>query len=168
MQLHHQINPSYWQTVSFPPLPALRRDRSADVCIVGAGIAGLTTAYVLLKNGFKVILLDKDTLGNNETARTSGHLSNVLDEGLTQLISTLGEESARKAIASHTDAMELIEKIIQEEKIDCDFKRVEGYLYLSPETNKDYLNQELHSARKLGFSDVELQASPTHFADLEA
>lgn len=165
MQLHHQINPSYWQSHPLPPLPQLRKDCSTDVCIVGAGITGLTTAYLLLKNGFKVVLLERDTLGNNETARTSGHLSNILDEGLAHLIDSLGEDAAKKAVASHSDAIDLIEKIIQEEHISCDFKRLDGYLYLSPETNKDYLKQEGQAAHKLGLRDVELQVSPTHFSD---
>nr|BFD59857.1 FAD-dependent oxidoreductase [Bdellovibrio sp. CKG001] len=165
MQTHHQINPSYWQSQTLPPFTPLRRDCSTDVCIVGAGISGLTTAYLLLKNGFKVVILERDTLGNNETSRTSGHLSNILDEGLSNLIESLGEEAARKAVASHSDAIDLIEKIIQEESIHCDFRRLDGYLYLSPETNKEYLKQEAQAARRLGLHDVELQVSPAHFAD---
>ncbi len=165
MQPHQQNNASFWQDTQVPEFQPLREDASTDVCVIGAGIAGLLNSYVLLKNGFQVTLLERDTLGHNETSRTSAHLSNVLDEGLSRLLDNLGEDNARKAIASHSDAIDLIEKIVEEEHIDCDFRRLDGYLYLSPETNKDYLKEEAQAAAKLGFKDVELLSSPPHFAE---
>lgn len=165
MQPHQQSNESIWQDLHSPEFPPLKEDASTDICVVGGGIAGLLCSYVMLKNGFTVTLLERDTSGNSETARTSAHLSNVLDEGLAKLIDNLGEDNARKAIASHSDAIDLIEKIIEEEGIDCDFRRVDGFLYLSPETNRDYLQEEARAAQKLGFSGVELLTSPPHFGD---
>ncbi|WP_374027266.1 FAD-dependent oxidoreductase [Bdellovibrio bacteriovorus] len=162
---HQQNNPSFWQNTKAPEFPPLLEDTSTDICVVGAGIAGLLNSYVLLKNGFQVTILERDTLGHNETSRTSAHLSNVLDEGLSRLLDNLGEENARKAIASHSDAIDLIEKIVAEENIDCDFRRIDGYLYLSHESNKDYLKEEGQAAAKLGFKDVELLASPPYFAE---
>lgn len=163
--LPQQNNSSIWQSVPVKSYPPLASDQSADVCVVGGGLAGLLSAYLMCKNGFEVIVLERDSFANSETARSTGHLSFVLDEGFHHLIQSLGEDRARKAVASHSDAIDLIEKIIAEEKIDCEFRRVDGFLYLSPETDKDFLHKEILAASRLGIRDVELQASPLHFPD---
>ncbi|MNJ99826.1 Gamma-glutamylputrescine oxidoreductase [compost metagenome] len=166
MSHSHQAHHSFWQRVQLPTFPSLRGKASTDVAIVGAGIAGLTTAYILLKNGFEVIVIDKDDLGYGETARTSAHLSDILDEGFQELIRLHGEEGAQKAFASHSDAIDLIEKIIAEEFIDCDFSRVDGYLYISSETDMDFLQKEFEASLKAGVQEMEVQASPRFFPQL--
>lgn len=165
MPLAQNNNLSVWQDLAGPEFPPLTTDAATDVCIVGMGVAGLITAYLLLKNGFKVLILEKGTFGANETGRTAGHLSNILDEGLSKLTKMLGEKRARQAVASHSDAIDLIEKIILEEHINCGFKRIDGFLYLSPETDKDHLRAEAKAAQHLGLRDVELLSSPIHFAE---
>lgn len=162
--LPQQNNSSFWQDEPQPSFPSLIKDASTEVCIVGAGIAGLTTAYVLLKNGFKVVVLERDLIGRNETSRSSAHLSNILDEGLANLIELHGVENARRIVESHADAIDLIEKIVGEEHISCDFRRLDGYLYQSSETPRDYLKQEAQAAHRLGLRDVELLVSP-HFTE---
>ena len=162
MQNSHSI----WQDITPPVFPPLAQNQKTEICVVGAGIAGVTTAYLLLKNGFQVTLLERDSFGDNETARSSAHLSNVLDEGFSKLIRLHGTKGARLAYESHSDAIDLIEKIIVEENIDCDFKRIDGYLYLSPDTDPEYLQQEVLAARDIGFHNVTLEASPRYFATL--
>lgn len=161
-----QNSKSLWQEIEPPVFPPLSGNISTEICVVGAGIAGVTTAYLLLKNGFQVTLLERDSFGDNETSRTSAHLSNVLDEGFSQLIRLHGEKGARLAFESHSDAIDLIEKIIAEENIDCDFKRIDGYLFLSPDTESSYLKEEYDACVKVGFQDISLEASPRYFANL--
>lgn len=161
----NQNTESYWQDIESPIYLPLDENLKTQVCVVGAGIAGLTTAYLLLKNGFAVTVIEKESLAENETARTSAHLSSILDEGFSALIDMHGEEDARKIYSSHCDAINLIEKIVEEESIDCDFKRVPGLLYQSPDTEKDYLKKELEAAYRLGCEDVQLLLSPLQFAD---
>jgi glycine/D-amino acid oxidase-like deaminating enzyme/nitrite reductase/ring-hydroxylating ferredoxin subunit len=161
-----QNSQSIWQEIEPPVFPPLGGSFSTEICVVGAGIAGVTTAYLLLKNGFQVTLLDRDNFGNNETSRTSAHLSNVLDEGYTKLLRLHGERGARLAFESHSDAIDLIEKIIAEENIDCDFRRVDGYLFLSPDTKSTYLKDEYEACLKVGFQNISLEASPRYFATL--
>lgn len=166
MAHNHQLNLSLWQELKLPTYPTFMQDSSTDVAIVGAGIAGLTTAYILLKNGFKVTILDKEQPGFGETSLTSAHLSNVLDEGFQELMRLHGEDGAQKALASHSDAIELIEKIITEEFIDCDFKRLDGYLYQSPDRHHDYLQKEYDASLKAGFRGLELIPAPGIFPQL--
>ena len=69
-------------TASIPQPAALATNLQCDVCVVGAGIAGLTTAYLLAREGRKVIVLDRSLVGGGETSRTTAHLSYVIDDGL--------------------------------------------------------------------------------------
>ncbi|HET7693920.1 MAG TPA: FAD-dependent oxidoreductase [Gemmatimonadota bacterium] len=134
--------------------PALSADRSTDICVIGAGIAGLTTAYLLAREGRSVTVLDLDRIGGQETSRTTAHLSDVLDEGLAELESMFGEERARLAIASHTAAISRIEEIVERESIACGFERLDGYLFAAPDAGEDALDETLDAAHRLGFPGV--------------
>ena len=91
--------------------PAQRLDRNlqVDVCVVGAGIAGLTTAYMLTQRGRTVAVLDDGAIGGGETSRTTAHLSNVLDDRYFELERLHGVDGARLAADSHTQAITAIE-----------------------------------------------------------
>lgn len=155
---------SLWQEFPVPLFPPLDHDINTDVCVVGAGIAGITTAYFLLKQGHRVVVIDKDQIGRGETGLTSAHLSNALDEGYAKLKKWHGEDGARLAAQSHTAAIDAIEKIVNEERISCDFKRVDGYLFLAPEQSLDYLSKELHAAHEAGLREVEfMPQAPVDF-----
>lgn len=99
-----------------------------QVCVVGAGIAGLTTAYRLAKLGKAVVVLDERGLLGGQTARTTGHLCSALDDRFFELEKLFGEDGARLAAQSHAIAVDTIESICHAEGIDCDFARVDGYL----------------------------------------
>ncbi|MBA3238166.1 MAG: FAD-dependent oxidoreductase [Parachlamydiaceae bacterium] len=136
------------------PLPTffshLENNLSADVCIIGAGIVGLTCAYTLAKQGKSVIVLDKGAIAGGQTARTTAHLSWVLDDRFYDLEKLFGEDGARLAAESHATAIDYIEKIILEENIDCDFERVDGYLFVAPGDSKDILEKEYVALQKIG------------------
>src|SRR5829696_3682890 len=119
---------SLWMaTAETEPAPALAEDIAADVCIVGAGISGLTTAYLLAREGRRVVVLDDGPIAGGETCRTTAHLVNVLDDRYFELEKLHGEKGARLAAESHTAAVDTIEAIVRDERIDCDFARVDGY-----------------------------------------
>ncbi|RYZ99103.1 MAG: FAD-dependent oxidoreductase, partial [Proteobacteria bacterium] len=106
--------------------------------------------------------LERGALGVNETARTSAHLSNALDEQYYNLQRVHGKEGARLAADSHTQAIDEIERIAREENIECEFKRVDGYLFLSPDSQEDELEKELKAAHEAGLTGVEfLETSPS-------
>src|SRR5690606_4433499 len=109
----------------------LSRDIFTEVCIVGAGISGLTAAYLLCKAGKKVALIDDGGIGIGESCRSSAHLSNAADATYRRLIEILGIENAKLFAESHTEAINRIEKIARSENIECGFQRLEGY-YFSP------------------------------------
>jgi glycine/D-amino acid oxidase-like deaminating enzyme/nitrite reductase/ring-hydroxylating ferredoxin subunit len=132
----------------------LAADASADVCVVGAGIAGLTTAYLLAREGKSVVVLDDGPVAGGETCRTTAHLSNALDDRYYELERMHGEGGARLAAESHTAAIDLIEEIVAGEGIDCDFERLDGYLFVPPGDSTEQLGEELRAAHRAGLTEV--------------
>jgi glycine/D-amino acid oxidase-like deaminating enzyme/nitrite reductase/ring-hydroxylating ferredoxin subunit len=146
---------SWYDAVQIPPHGPPSNSARADVCVVGAGIAGLTTAYLLCCEGKKVVVLDEGEIGSGQTGRTSAHLSSVIDDRFYHLEKTLGAEASRLAYQSHAKAIDTIQRIANDERIDCDFQRLDGLLFPADETSADELDQELQAAKRAGFEGVE-------------
>ncbi len=146
---------SLWAaTADTPKEPILNSDLTVDVCIVGAGIAGLTTAYLIARQGKSVVVLDDGPIGGGMTARTTAHLSNALDDRFFELERLFGEEGSRLAAKSHTAAIDKVEEIVQDEQIDCEFERVDGYLFVPPDGSTSLLEDELKAAHRAGLTNV--------------
>jgi glycine/D-amino acid oxidase-like deaminating enzyme len=135
-------------------LPSLTNSTTADVCIIGAGIAGMSTAYLLARARLSVVVLDDGPIGGGETGRTSAHLSNALDDRYYELERLFGARGAQLAAESHTAAIDCIESIIAEESIHCDFERLDGYLFAPPEASGEVLVRECEAARRAGLTAV--------------
>ncbi len=148
---------SVWMaTAETPQGPRLAEDVFCDVCIVGSGIAGLTTGYLLSREGKKVVLLDDGPTAGGETARTTAHLVYYNDDGMSVIEKVHGTEGLRLATESHRAAVDKIEAIAREEKIDCDFYRVDGYLFITPGgQGMDFLRAELESAHRVGLKEAQ-------------
>ena len=132
-----------------PATAPLRSDVRTDVCVIGAGIAGLSTAYHLVKSGLSVAVLDAGPIGGGETGRTTAHLSNAYDDRY------YGTDGSRLIAESHTAAIDRIEAIVATERIDCDFERLDGYLFVPPGESTEELDRELEAAHQAGLTDVE-------------
>src|SRR5918992_5828255 len=115
---------SIWgATVEMPLCAPLAENVHVNVCVVGAGIAGMTTAYLLAKAGKSVAVLDDGPIGGGMTQMTSAHLTNMMDDRYFELERLHGRIGARLAAESHTAAIDCMEKIAREEHIECDFER---------------------------------------------
>ncbi|MBY0497805.1 MAG: FAD-dependent oxidoreductase [Cyanobacteria bacterium] len=146
--------PVWSDTAKVPSFSPLTTDTSADVCIVGAGIAGLTTAYLLTQIGKTVVVLDDGAIGSGQTGATTAHLVNALDDRFMDLEKYHGERGSRLAAESHSAAVDRIESIVTRERIACDFTRLDGYLFLAPEHDEHYLDRELEAAHRAGLHNV--------------
>lgn len=135
--------------------PPLTEDVTVDVCVIGAGVAGLLTAYQLIDDGHRVLVLDDGPIGGGETSRTTAHLSNAWDDRYQELERIYGLDACRLCADSHTTAIDLIERVIEREQIQCHFGRVDGYLFLPPGETPSLLENEYAVARKAGL-DVSL------------
>jgi glycine/D-amino acid oxidase-like deaminating enzyme/nitrite reductase/ring-hydroxylating ferredoxin subunit len=151
---------SLWmEQESLPEYPPLGEDATADVCVVGAGIAGMMTAYLLGLEGQRVIVLDDGPVGGGETGRTTAHLANAMDDRFHVLEKLHGEDGARLAAESHGAAIDRLERVCREEGIDADFQRVDGWLFPGPDGDEEPLAKELEAARRAGL-DVEWAEPP--------
>ncbi|MGE0547157.1 MAG: FAD-dependent oxidoreductase [Kofleriaceae bacterium] len=159
---------SLWMAdTELPQRERLDHDVSVEVCIVGAGIAGLTTAYLLSREGRSVIVIDDKPPGGGQTARTTAHLSAVLDDGFHRLEQLHGRTGARAAVQSHAFAIDQIESICGLEAIDCGFTRLDEYLYTPPEVPPDKLTRDLEreaaAARRAGLAVEWVPRAPLGF-----
>jgi glycine/D-amino acid oxidase-like deaminating enzyme/nitrite reductase/ring-hydroxylating ferredoxin subunit len=157
VQTETEQHPSYW-TATAPHLrqAPLTHDTQAEVCVVGAGIAGLSTAYLLAATGKSVIVLDDGPIGDGQTRQTTAHLSNAIDDHYIQIEKLHGADGARLAAQSHTAAIEKIGEIVRNEQIDCDYERLDGYLFVPPGQSADILEEEFMAAHRAGLTAVEL------------
>ena len=131
-QSQHIDTTPYWSDPSpQPQFPSLKADCRVDVVVIGGGITGLTTAYLLAAEGRTVALLERDRCVQAETGHTSAHLTTVLDTPLTSLVDHFGREHARAAWEAGLAAITRIETIIGDERIDCGFERIPGYFHAS-------------------------------------
>jgi glycine/D-amino acid oxidase-like deaminating enzyme/nitrite reductase/ring-hydroxylating ferredoxin subunit len=137
---------------------SLDQDVDADVCIVGAGIAGLSTAYHLTREGRRVVVLDAHDIAAGQTAQTTAHLASALDDRFSELERVHGRHGARLAYESHAQAIDEIEATIKRESIHCDFRRLAGFLFLGPGQDEKLLSDELEAAQRAGFSGATLVA----------
>ena len=134
----------------------LEKDISADVIIVGGGIAGMTTAYLLSKMRKKVAIVDDGNIGSGETGRTTAQITHALDDRYYDIEKMHGRKGARLAAESHTAAIDMVESIVRKENIDCDFERLDGYLFLDPTDKKISLDYELAASHKAGITATEI------------
>jgi len=148
-------NKPIWDDTHSPmDFSALKKNLQTDICVIGAGITGLSVAYMLSKQGKKVVVVDKGEVGFGETGVTTAHLTYVLDNRYFELEKLHGKDATKLVLESHTQAIDLIEDIAKKEKIDCDFERVNGYLFLGQHGDEKILDLELRSLHSLGFTGV--------------
>jgi glycine/D-amino acid oxidase-like deaminating enzyme/nitrite reductase/ring-hydroxylating ferredoxin subunit len=151
-----QATKSIWMaTADTPSSPRLQENIRTDVCIIGAGIAGLTTAYLLAHEGRSVVVLDDGPIGGGMTGRTTAHLTNAFDDRYVDVEKLHGEDGARLTARSHTAAIDKVEEIVRTEQIDCEFERVDGFLFTQPPDTEDLLDEELAATHRAGLLEVE-------------
>ncbi len=145
---------SIWMATStVPTYPPLAGDLDAGVCVIGAGIAGLTTAYLLSQEGLDVVLIDALGIGAGETGRTTAHFFPP-DEWYVDVEKAFGSDSAGLVAHSFSAAINLVESLVQRERIECEFERLDGYLYALPGNAPKDIGKEYDAARRAGV-DVE-------------
>ena len=141
---------SYWIDNSpAPRFSALKEDIAVDVLIVGAGITGITAAYLLKRAGCNVALVEKDRCLSGETSYTTAHLTCVTDTPLSELVRTFGKDHAQAVWDAQLAAIDTIDRIVWREQIKCQFEWVPGYLFNpSAETYRADQENELDRPRR--------------------
>lgn len=134
---------------SFTSQP-VSQDYQCDVIIIGAGIAGLSTAYALVQSGKQVIVVEDGQIGSGESGRTTAHITPVYDDRYSYIEKKFGKENAALLAESQGAALNWIEEVVNREQIDCNFKKITGYLFLHPSDTEDSLQKEYEASRDAG------------------
>lgn len=142
-------------------LKPLKKDIETEVCIIGGGMFGLTTAYYLTKFGKKVIVLEKGEIGEKVSGNTNGKITSQHGLFYNHLVQDYGEDYARKYLQANEETIKNIKDIVENEKIECDFNIQRSYVYTTKEDEVMEIKKETEIVNKLGkgakfITDVDL------------
>lgn len=131
--------------------PSLSQDIETDVCIIGAGIFGLTCAYYLSNLGFRVSVIEKDDIGKKATGHTTAKITSSHNLFYDYLISSYGKRFASDYLEANEKAITNIKEIIDKEKIKCDFEYQNNYVYTTKKSELNWIKKEVVATQSLGF-----------------
>ena len=156
---------SLWvETAPHATYEPLKGDLNVDIAVIGAGIAGLTTAYLLKQRGKQVAVFDKRRVGGDISGFTTGKVSSQHGITYSDLIKEFGRNTAKLYGKANQDAIKLIEDIITTENIDCAWKRVDNYVFTEKPEEGSRFRQEAADAKKLGLPATFETTLPLPFA----
>ncbi|MGE5385347.1 MAG: FAD-dependent oxidoreductase [Betaproteobacteria bacterium] len=160
LEMTNGTSRSLWmEAPSIPVFPPLPGNSEAEICVIGAGIAGLTCAYLLAREGRDVVVIDAMGVGAGETGRTTAHFFPP-DEWYADIEHSFGPEKARLVAESFARATGLVESLVRWERIDCEFERLDGYLYALPGNGFKDLGKEFEAAQRAGVAVEQLPRVP--------
>ncbi|MBR0822955.1 FAD-dependent oxidoreductase [Bradyrhizobium liaoningense] len=142
---------SLWMDVDvMPAASSLPGDFECDVAVIGSGIAGISTAYELCKSGKTVAVIDSGRITGGMTSRTSAHLAPLCDDLVSEMTKIKGLDATKLFCTSQAAAIDRIEEIQKREQIDCDFRRLDGYLFQGRDMPADVIDDELEAVQAIG------------------
>lgn len=142
---------SYWRAQQdFPLFPKLSEDIEADVAIIGAGLTGITAAYLLSQSGRKVVVVEGSRILEGTTGFTTAKVTVQHGPIYQQLIETFGREQAEQYYEANNEAKDFIEQTIKQLGIKCDFEKVDAFLYTNTDDGVEILHQELDAYHMIG------------------
>ena len=119
-------NVPFWiDTASIQKFPRLQRNLTVDVVVIGAGVTGITVAYLLKKFGSTLALVERERVASMDTGHTTAHLTYVTDVGLQELARNFGENHAQATWDAGAAAIDEIERIVGKEGIECENPRLD-------------------------------------------
>ncbi|WP_035604281.1 FAD-dependent oxidoreductase [Haloferula sp. BvORR071] len=155
----------YWEEGRKPAyFHPLDQDLSTQVLVIGSGITGLTTAWLLAREGQQVVLVERDGVAKRDTAHTTAHLTYMTDTRLSDLVATFSRREAIQAWQAGQAAMTFIADTVAELRIDCGLRTVPGYLIAAENCDaaeeETHLQEEAEMARQFGFDVMVIDQGP--------
>jgi glycine/D-amino acid oxidase-like deaminating enzyme/nitrite reductase/ring-hydroxylating ferredoxin subunit len=156
-----QFPESYWLTsASIPSYPKLSTDIEVDVAIVGAGISGITAAYLLSKQGMKVALIEAGLMLTGTTGHTTAKITAQHDLIYDEFLAHFGEEQTKHYYEANLEAMQFIKQLVQEHDISCNYEEQDAYIYTTSTDTVSKLAGEFAAYEKLGIPGAYLEKIP--------
>ena len=131
-------------------LNPLEKEKETEICVIGGGLFGLTTAYYLTQQGKKVIVLEKGEIGEKVSGNTTGKITSQHGLFYEHLINDYGKEYAKKYLEANEEAIENIKEIIKKEQIECEFYKQNAYVYTMQEDEVIEIQKEVEAVKELG------------------
>ncbi len=144
--------PIWDEGVEFPQFSSLAESTTTEVVVIGGGLTGVLTAYLLTRAGSKVVLLEADRMGHGATGMTTAFLTQYLDTNIQDLVKVYGLEPTRHLLAAHGAAIDAAEDIIAREIIECEFMRCPNYIYANDAADRSELEAERTAGEEIGLT----------------
>jgi glycine/D-amino acid oxidase-like deaminating enzyme/nitrite reductase/ring-hydroxylating ferredoxin subunit len=157
---NQEPEPFWRESVQLPEFPKLAQNISPDVTVVGGGIAGLTTAYLLAQEGKKVVLIDAGRLVNGTTGHTTAKITAQHGLIYDELINHFGEEFTKKYYEGNMKALAFMEQTLQTENVECNYTKQDAYIYSTTDQYKNKIEKEYKAYQKLGISSDLVEQLP--------
>lgn len=144
-------NKSFWtNNFEIDKFERLEDDIEAEVCIIGGGITGLSTAYYLAQNGVDVVVLEKDSIASKTTGHTTGKVTIQHGMFYNYLVESYGLNYAKKYALANKEALENIKEIIKNEDIECDFEIKDSIIFSENPQKFSSLQDEAQVSKDIG------------------
>ena len=152
---------SYWMaSIQQPEYPVLNEDIKVDIAIVGGGMVGITTAYMLKKQGINAVILEADRILQGTTGHTTAKITSQHELIYSKLKKQMGEELAKQYADANETSIKTIEKIICENNIECDYTPQSAYVFTQDENYLDQMHEEVETASSLGIKAAFVEEIP--------
>ena len=143
---------SIWNNQEKLKFSDLSENIETDVCIIGGGITGISTAYNLIQSKKNVVVLEKNCISSHTTGGSTGKITSQHGLIYKYLYESNGKEYVRKYFEANEEAIKNIEEIIQKENIECDFEKRDSYVFTEQGIKMDNIKQEVEYAKKIGIN----------------
>lgn len=165
MNITPENNNSFWiESTPETNFPILKENLNVEIAIVGAGIAGLTAAYLLTKAGKRVAVIEGDRIVKGASGKTTAKLTVLHQLIYADLIKEKSEKTAKIYAESNQAALEKVAEIIETENIDCDFSRCSAYTFALPTNDISKIEKEVDAAVKCGIPASFVSETPLPFS----
>lgn len=151
---------SYWREFELPLFNKLTEDQTFDVAIVGGGITGITTGYLLAKEGLGVAIIEAGRILTGTTGHTTAKITAQHNIIYDELIDHFGEEKARMYYDANTDALNFIRQMVQTHNIDCDYRDEDAIIYATTDQGQGKIEKEALAYEKLGINHSTVNQIP--------
>jgi len=152
---------SIWlDNIKFNVSKSLDKNVEVDVLIIGGGITGLSTCYHLSNSNLKVALAEKNIIANGVTARTTGKLTYLQELIYSKIATFTNKQNAKLYLKSQQEAIKMVENIVKENNIDCDFEKVSSYVFTQKENQIKKCQKEKALLQSFGIKVKEISKLP--------
>ena len=131
--------------------PNLSKNQEVDVCIIGGGLVGITSAYFLKDSGLNTIILERDKICSHVSGHSTAKITSQHNLFYNYLINSFDKNFAKGYLRANQEAVERIKNIIEKEKIDCDFSNQDSYVYAYSSEDVENIKAEVKAVESLDF-----------------